>query len=88
MTMMILNEEREGGRGGEGGREGEEKGEEKGDRHGQSLANIRQNLTVMNQTQKLNTTVNFINRTFKAILSAERVDKGGGRGQHRGFIGQ
>ena len=71
MTMMILNDDRgfeaenSGMILGELDQEGsdrEERGEVKErEKMGQSMMQLRNNLSTLNQTQKLNTTVNFIN---------------------------
>ena len=81
MTMMILNDDRgfEGENSGMILGELEQEGSDREERDtrdvkererekmGQSMMQLRNNLSTLNQTQKLNTTVNFINRIIVPI---------------------
>ena len=73
MTMMILNEER--GMEHQNSQnileELEQEGSGDREKMGQSMMQLRSNLSTLNQTQKLNTTVNFINRIFNVIKFKE-----------------
>ena len=83
MTMMILNEDRgfeaenSGMILGELDQEGSDREEreprevKEREKMGQSMMQLRNNLSTLNQTQKLNTTVNFINRIFLPIKCRE-----------------